>query len=292
VKKINLVFVCLFLIIASLLSGCTQMDKIQVKVGLKNNDFEYMKQNKVKKIVIQSTRDSGYKFILTNPVAISEIYDILSSARSVDAKSSLKPDYIFDIYENDKVVHEFNYIVGLDKNDGGNLYSNDKNYIVTNRIDTEILNQFNDDRTPKDFSQIYYTFISECIDKYRDSTKSNKSIGIDINDDSEALKFIFSSDLDDFEKSLPSNVSVLNNSNDPCDVKETVTTEGYKYGDYTYYDVTKKNKPIQYKNSYIYKSMVVFHDNATSEDKTYYVVGINEDDYWNIYISETKSKDF
>jgi hypothetical protein len=268
------------------------MDKIQVKVGLKNNDFEYMKQNKVKKIVIQSTRDSGYKFILTNPVAISEIYDILSSARSVDTKSSLKPDYIFDIYENDKVVHEFNYIVGLDKNDGGNLYSNDKNYIVTNRIDTEILNQFNDDRTPKDFSQIYYTFISECIDKYRDSTKSNKSIGIDINDDSEALKFIFSSDLDDFEKSLPSNVSVLNNSNDPCDVKETVTTEGYKYGDYTYYDVTKKNKPIQYKNSYIYKSMVVFHDNATSEDKTYYVVGINEDDYWNIYISETKSKDF
>jgi hypothetical protein len=289
VKRINLVLVCLFLIIVTILSGCNQIDKAQVKLGLKNNDFEYMKQNKVKKVVIQSTRDSGYKFTLNNSVAISEIYDILSSAKPVDTRSSLKPDYVFDLYENDKVVHEFNYIVGLDKNDGGNLYSKDKNYIVTNRIDNEILNQFNDDRTPKDFNKIYYTFISQCIDKYRASTKNNKSIGIDINDDLDALKYVFSSDLDDFQKSLPSNVKILDKSDDPCDVKETITTEGYKRGNFTY---TISNVKNSYKNAYIYKSMVVFDDNTTKEEKKYYVVGINEGSGWNIYISDTKSSDF
>ncbi|WP_051624145.1 hypothetical protein [Clostridium akagii] len=285
-KKINLVFVCLILVIASLLSGCTQISGLQVKLGLKNNDFEYMKQKQIKKIVIQNTRDKGYKFILTNPVAISDIYDILSGAKVVDSKSSFKPDYVFDIYENDKIVHEFSYVVGLDKNDGGNLYSKNKNYIVTNRIDSEILNQFNDVRTPKDFNKVYYPSISECIDKYRASVKNNKSIGIDINSDLSVAKYIFSSDLDDFEKTLPSNVSVLNSADDPCDVKETVTTEGYKEGTFKY----ESSKP--YTNSYIFKSMIVFEDNATKEEKKYYVVGINSNDYWKITISETKSADF
>ena len=285
-KKINLVFVCLILVIASLLSGCTQISGLQVKLGLKNNDFEYMKQKQIKKIVIQNTRDKGYKFILTNPVAISDIYDILSGAKVVDSKSSFKPDYVFDIYENDKIVHEFSYVVGLDKNDGGNLYSKNKNYIVTNRIDSEILNQFNDVRTPKDFNKVYYPSISECIDKYRASVKNNKSIGIDINSDLSVAKYIFSSDLDDFEKTLPSNVSVLNSADDPCDVKETVTTEGYKEGTFKY----ESSEP--YTNSYIFKSMIIFEDKATKEEKKYYVVGINSNDYWKITISETKSADF
>lgn len=284
-KKINFVFICLILVIGSFLSGCAQISDVQVKLGLKNNDFEYMKQRVIKKVVIQNNRDKGYKFVLTNPVAISEIYDILSGAKPVDTKSSLEPDYVFDIYENDKVVHQFNYIVGLDKNDGGNLYSKDKNYIITNRIDNEILNEFNDVRTPKDFSKIYYPSISECIDKYKASTKNDKSIGLDINSDFDVAKYIFSSDLDDFEKTLPSNVSVLKNISDPCDVKATITTEGYKRGDFQY-------NGKQYTNSYIYKSLVVFYDNTTKEEKKYYVVGINSEVYWNIIINQNKSADF
>lgn len=284
-KKINLIFVCLILVIASLLSGCTQISSVQVKLGLKNKDFEYMKQKVIKKVVIQNTRDKGYKFILTNPVAISEIYDILSGAKPVDTKSSLQPDYLFQIYENDKIVHEFSYIVGLDKNDGGNLYSKSKNYIVANRIDSEILNQFNDVRTPKDFNKVYYPAIIQCIDKYQASEKNNKSIGIDISSDLDVAKYVFSSDLDDFKKELPSNVSILKKPDSPCGIKETITTEGYKEGSFKYNNNS-------YTSSYIYKAMVVFEDSTTKEDKTYYVVGINSKDYWDITISETKSADF
>ncbi len=192
---------------------------------------------------------------------------------------------MFQIYENDKIVHEFSYIVGLDKNDGGNLYSKNKNYIVANRIDSEILNQFNDVRTPKDFNKIYYPAISECIDKYRSSTKNNKSIGIDISSDLQIAKYVFSSDLDDFKKTFSSKVSLLKKPDDPCGVKETITTEGYKEGSFKYNNVA-------YTSSYIYKSMIVFEDSTTKEQKKYYVVGINSNDYWDITISETKSSEF
>lgn len=283
-KKNNLIIICLFLIVSVMFSGCTKLNTIQVKLGLKNNDFDYMKNGKVNEIVIQNKRDSGYKFIVTNATAISEIYDILSSAKIADTKSSLNPDYTIYIYENDNSVKKFNYVVGIDKKDGGNFYSNSKNYITTNRLDTQILSQFNDERTPKDFNKIYYTLISECIDKYR-ASGNNKAIGIDINDDVTVQKYIFSSELDDFEKSLPSNVTVLNNPNDPCDVKETVTTEGFKRGAFKYGGQS-------YTDSYIYKAIVDFYDNSTKSDKKYYVVGINQNDYWNISVSETKSSDF
>lgn len=286
-KRKSLVIAFIFVIIAGLFSGCSQVDTLKVKLGLKNNDFEYIKQGRVKTVVIQNSRDKGYKFVVTNPVAISQLYDILSDAKPVDSKTSLDPDYIFSLYEDSNKVHEFDYVVGLDKKDGGNLYSKDKYYIVPNRIDNDILNNFQDLRTPKDFNKLYYTFISECIDKYRSDTKdSNKSIGININDDVDVAKYIFSYDLDDFQKSLPSNVKLLKTSNDPCDVKETVITYGYKSAGYK--DEYKYNG-TDYDS--IYKSTVTFYDNNTKDTKVYYMIARYKNG-WNITISDKKSSDF
>ncbi|WP_287824146.1 hypothetical protein [Clostridium sp.] len=283
-KKRRLVLVFVFLLIASLFTGCSQVDSIKVKLGLKNKDFEYIKQGRVKKVVIQNSRDRGYKFVVTNPVAISELYDILSDAKSVDSKSSLDPDYIFSLYEDSNKVHEFDYVVGLDKKDGGNLYSKDKYYIVPSRIDNDILSNFTDLRTPKDFNKLYYTFISQCIDKYREDTKnSNKSIGVNVNDDVDVAKYIFSYDLDDFQKSLPSSVKLIKNGNDTsCDVNETVITTGYKAGQYKYNNNTYDS---------IYKSTVTFYDNKTKDSKIYYMIARYKNG-WYITISDKKSSDF
>lgn len=287
VKKRTLLLIGIFVIIASLLSSCNQIDSAKVKLGLKNKDFEYIKQGKVKEVVIQNSRDSGYKFIVTNPVAISELYDILSDAKPVNSKTSLDPDYVFSIKDDSNKVYQFDYVVGLDKKDGGNLYSKDKYYIVPNRIDNDILNNFQELRTPKDFNKLYYTFINQCIDKYRADTKNNnKSIGVNINDDVEVAKYIFSSDLDDFQKSLPSNVKLLKNSNDACDVKETITTTGYKAAGYP--DEYKYNN-VSYDS--IYKSIVQFYDNSTKDTKEYYVIARYKNG-WNINISDKKSSDF
>lgn len=287
-KKKSLVLVFIFIVIAGLLSSCSQVDSLKVKLGLKNKDFEYIKQGKVKKVVIQNSRDSGYKFVVTNPVAISQLYDILSDAKPVNSKTSLEPDYIFSLYEDsNKVYQQFDYVVGLDKKDGGNLYSKDKYYIVPNRIDNDILSNFQELRTPKDFNKLYYTFINQCIDKYRADTKNNnKSIGVNINDDVEVAKYIFSSDLDDFQKSLPSNVKLLKKSNDPCDIKETVITNGYKLAGYK--DQYKYNG-VDYDS--IYKSTVTFYDNSTKDTKVYYMIARYKNG-WNITISDKKSSDF
>ncbi len=279
----NIYLICIIILIPILFSSCSQIDTLEVKVGLKNSDFDYMKQGKVSEIDIQNERDNGYKFIITNEKAILDVYNILSDAKPATTKSNLKPDYEFDIYiKGQKDPLKFKYIVGLDSKAGGNLYSNDKCYYVPNRIDTDIIKNFDDTRTPKDFSKLYYTFIEQCITKYRNDTKaSNKEIGIDMYDDLDVQKYIFSADLADFENSLPSNCKVLESENDTAPITETVTTDGYKFGSFSY-----KGKSL---TGYLYKSTVVFYDNDTKEQKKYSIVGTytSNDDSWNIDISST-----
>lgn len=281
-RKSKLAVICICMAIMVFFSGCSQIDTVKVKLGLKNNDFEYIKQGKVKQIVIQNTRDSSYKFVVTSSSAISEMYDILSDAKPVATKSPLDPDYTFILYENAKVVHKFNYIVGLDSKENGNLYSDDKCYIVPSRIDSGILKNFSGQRTPKDFNKLYYNFIIQCMNKYKKDTKSgNKSFIVDLNDDVDVAKYIFSTDLAQFEQDLPSNAKYMKKQSDTADITETVVTTGYKYGSFKY-------KSSKSNTGYIYRATVTFEDNSTKEDKKYYIVGtyLNEDDGWNIDISD------
>lgn len=283
-KNKKVLLCCILVLIMTFFSGCSQIDTVKVKLGLKNNDFEYIKQGKVKKIVIQNTRDAGYKFVVSNPTAIKELYDILSDAKPVANKSALQPDYVFSLYEDEKNVHQFNYIVGLDAKEGGNLYSKDKCYIVPSRIDDNILKNFNGVRTPKDFNKLYYNYIIQCINKYRTDFKaSGKSIIVNLNDDVDVQKYIFSTDLDQFEKDLPDNVKLLQNLSDTADITETVVTDGYKFGNFKY-----NSSKTEY--GYIYRSTVTFEDNSTKETKKYYIVAtyLSDDTSWNIDINDTK----
>lgn len=283
-KKKKVLVCCILILIVAFFSGCSKVDVLKVKLGLKNNDFEYIKQGKVKKIVIQNKRDSGYQFVVTSPTAIKELYDILSDAKPVANKSTLQPDYVFSLYENEKVVHEFNYIVGLDSKEAGNLYSSTQCYIVPSRIDSNILKNFNSVRTPKDFNKLYYNFIIQCINKYRvDAKVSNKSIIVNLNDDVDVQKYIFSTDLYEFQKDLPANAKLLQNSTDTADIKESVVTDGYKFGNFKY-----NSSKTEY--GYIYRSTVTFEDNSTKETKKYYVVGtyLSDDSGWNIDINDKK----
>ncbi|ETJ34117.1 Conserved lipoprotein, partial [human gut metagenome] len=51
---------------------------VAVKLNFRNEKFDYIKQNKVDKIIIQNVRDSGFRFIVNDPQAINDIYKILS----------------------------------------------------------------------------------------------------------------------------------------------------------------------------------------------------------------------
>lgn len=257
------------------LTGCSGIDGLRVKLGLKNNDFEYIKQNKIKKIVIQSTRDPGFRFVVTDQNAISELYYILSAARQVDQKSNLDADYIFELDEGQGTVHKFKYVAGLDRSESGNLYSSDKIYVVSKRIDNDIINNFWDIRKPKNFQDVYYNSILDAIDKYFNDKDKTAVIGVNLKDDVDIAKFLLSTDLEDFKDNLNGrykHIELVGDNKDKYDMLVTVKTQGYK--------------------STMYKSIITFWDKEKQTEVKYYVNDKHQNGSWDIEISETKPNDF
>ena len=87
---------CLSFILMLNFTGCTTLTKIEKKLGLRNDYFEFLNSDNVEEISIQSTRDLGFKFIVTEPGAINDMYVLLSRAKVSENKSTLQPDYIFE----------------------------------------------------------------------------------------------------------------------------------------------------------------------------------------------------
>jgi hypothetical protein len=279
-KKTLLLLLALF--ITSIFSGCSKIDDIKVKLGLRNNDFEYIKQNKISKIIIQNTRDKGFRFVVSDKKAISDLYDILSTAKAANEKSTLAPDYTFEMYEGSKVVHKFNYIAGLDKKDAGNFYNDTNTYIVSKRIDNDIIKSFWNIRSPKDFQKIYYESILQSVSKYIKDTKTDKKVGINLNEDIDVAKFILSTDLEDFRSKLGDKVpnADIVQENKEYDIVCTVKTQGYR----SYYEKGDYR--------YVYKAIVTFWDKGERTEKKYYILDDYLDTGWDIKISEEKPEKF
>lgn len=271
--NIKKLFLLAVVTICMLSTGCKKIDDMKVKAGIKNTDFENIKQGKIQKIIIQSTRDQGFRFVVVDKKAISDLYDILSTAKSSTQKSSLEPDYVFEMIEGNNKVHKFSYVAGLDKMDSGNLYSDDKIYIVSKRIDNDIIKSFWTIRKPKDFKEVYYGSIMETLNQYLKD--KNKSIGISLKDDVDSAKFILSTDLEDFKGDLKDkfkNVSIADKDKENYDVWMTIKTQGYK--------------------STLYKATVLFWDKTEKSEKKYYVYNKYESGRWNVKISTEKPDGF
>lgn len=267
-------FLITFMAVCIFFTGCTRLDDIKVKTGLKNTDFEYIKQGKIQKIVIQSTRDQGFRFIVTDKKQIDDLYDILSTAKTAPQKSSLEPDYVFEIIEGNNKIHKFNYVAGLDKRDAGNLYSDDKIYIVSKRIDNDMIKNFWT-VSPKNFKEVYYGSIIDTLNQYLKDKDKNKNVGVSFKDDVYAAKFILSTDLEDFKGQLKdkfNNVSVADKDKENYDVWITVKTQGYRLT--------------------LYKATVTFWNKEEKSEKKYYIYGQYETGRWDIKISTEKPSKF
>ncbi len=274
-KNNKFMIIIMVLLFCFITSGCNKIDEMKVKAGLKNNDFEYIKQGKIETIVIQSTRDQGFRFTVTDKNVINEIYDVLSTAKTASKKSSLEPDYIFEMKEGNNKIHKFSYVTGLDKKDSGNFYSDDKTYIVSNRIDNNIISNYWNIRKPKNFKDVYYKSITSVLGQYLKDDNKNKSVGINLKDDVDSAKFILSTDLEDFNNDLSSkfkNVTVANKDKENYDIWLTIKTEGYK--------------------STMYKATVVIWDKNAKTEKKYYIDDNYKTGGWDLKITDTKPDKF
>jgi hypothetical protein len=251
-----------------MLSGCTFINDLEVKMNVKNEQFEYIKQNRVDKIVIQNVRDSGFRFVVTDPKAIDDIYKLLSAGSEVSKKSSLDPDYIFDICIGDE-VKKYQYVVGANEHDTGNFYNEDKAFSVSKNLENTIMQNLSVIRKPRDFQYIYYQSILKVIESKKDILSNDNKVGIDIGGDTDCLKYIFSVDLEDFKKNLKKvlpNVDIVNNNYENFDTVIKVKNRGY--------------------NSTVFKTLITVDNKKDKSFESYYILAEYNYKDWDIKVSE------
>lgn len=258
-----------FLLISILsFSGCTVVENIEKKFGLKNEYFEYLNSSDVEQISIQSIRDNGFKFIVTEDSAIKEMYNLLSKAKVSENKSNLDADYKFEFNLGDE-VKEFYYVVGTYE---GNFYNDNSIFSVSKRLDEGIIKNLSFIRKPRDFEYIYYESILEILQILSENNNvNNYSVGVNIKGDVDCLKYVFSKDLNTFvenAKQILNNVSLIDNNEADFDVVVTVKNRGY--------------------DSTNFKTLITINNKKENTEKKYYVVAVNEFKEWNIEILESK----
>lgn len=263
----------LIIIITTLLSGCSLIDKGMIKLNLKNNDFEYIKESKVDKIIIQSTRDSGFKFVISDSNAINDIYDILSKGKVKDEKTSLDADYNLEVYMGEE-VKTYKYVVSVDERGVGNFYDDNTSYLIPKDLDDTIQQNLSTIRKPRDFESIYYDSILEVLNKKKDElTSSENKVGVNISGDVDCLKYMFSVDIKGFEKNLDKTIpgtKLVNNDMTNFDTIITVKNRGY--------------------SSKVFKTSITVDNKKDKSYETYYVQGSYEDKSWKITVSEPNEK--
>lgn len=272
-KKYRFTLVSVFIFICMSLTGCGLIDTALVKVGFKNTDFDYLLQNKVDKIIIQSSRDAGFRFIVNDQSAIQNIYKILSKGNIKDEKTSLDPDYVFEIHMGDE-VKSYNYVVSVDERGVGNFYDENNSYLVSKSLDDSITQNLSFIRKPREFEDIYYNSILQVLELKKDElSKGDNKVGIDITGDVDCLKYMFSVDLKKFEKNLDKVVAgtkLINNNSEEFDTVITVKNKGYS---------SKK-----------FRTVITVDNKKDKVYETYYVVGNYEYKSWDIYIGNPGEK--
>ncbi|MDR5586488.1 MULTISPECIES: hypothetical protein [Clostridium] len=266
-KKIFILLLTL-ITITSILVGCSTYDKLAITLGIKNNNFEYVNQSKVDKIVIQSARDTGFRFIITEPNAINDMYKLLSNGKKVSERSSLDADYYFEICMGDE-VKKYDYIVGADERGKGNFFNDEECFSISNRLDDTIIQNLSFVRKPRNFEYVYYQTILAVLESEKSKIDASNKVGIDISGDIDCLKYILSTDLKQFEKNIdkviPNAKLVKNNSNE-FDTIIKVKNRGY--------------------NSTIFKTMITVDNKKDKVFNTYYISAEYNFRNWDIDIGE------
>lgn len=256
-KTIKYLITTLMVILSINLSSCG-------KSGFKNKNNYFDNVGQVDQISIQSIRDKSFKFLVTDEKSIVNMYELLSKAKVSEVKSDLQPDYIFEIKMGDE-VKQYNYVVGAYE---GNFYNDEASFTVSKRLDEGILQNLSIIRKPRDFEYIYYEPILDIIDKLSKTVDfKDRNVGIDIKDDVDCLKYIFSTDLENFlqkaRKKAP-NIEVIDNNAKDFDIIIRIKNRGHSTTEY--------------------KSNITVEDKKENTEYYYYVVGENQYKEWNINI--------
>ena len=256
-----------------LLAGCTSIDSLKVKYGFKNLDFEFLNDENLSTIIIQSTRDKGFRFVVTDKNTIKELYASLSSAKASEVRTDFDSDYIFEFQFLDGETVYYNYVAGVSDLGKGNFYSEESSYIVADRIDNNLIRNLYTLRKPKFFEDIYYNSILDLV-KIVKEEYADQQIGVKFYDDVDILRYQLSTDIEKFRANALSEGAVLLSTGEKSDVVLEVKTQGY--------------------TTIVYKAIVTLKVDSEYINKKYYIFAKYDNDIkgWETLITDTKPEGF
>lgn len=261
----------LILILVVSLSGCQSL----LDLTYQNEDFKWVSPENLAKIVVQSTRDIGFRFVVTDVDTITELRESLAGAMPVEEINTLEPDYIFEFTTYDNEVLKYYYTAGVEgQNSGGNFYteeSAEKIYLVLHRIDNNLIKNLFALRKPQDFYRGYYGSILEAVSQVRAAQPDGK-LGVMINEDKEMLKFQMSYEILDFNLALNALGAYPVWSDRETELVMNVRTRGYKTN--------------------LYKAVAEVKDTRTKKTQRWYIVSEFKDDVWTTQVSEEAPEGF
>ena len=269
----SLIKLAFILMVMLAFTGCGKIEELKIEYGYKNTDFEFLMNEDLKTIIIQSTRDKGFRFVVRDQSTINELYESLSTAKVMDEVISYNSDYIFEFHNLDGDVYYYEYVAGVSEGEKANFYSEDKSYLVTDRIDNNLIRNLYSIRKPKYFEDIYYDSLVDLVKMIKDEY-ADMSIGIKVYEDLPVLKYQLSKDLEDFKAKLKDEGAVLLEEGDTVDLVLDVKTSGF--------------------TTITYKAEVNLIDSANYSEKKYYIFGTYANDVtkWETIIGPDEPKGF
>ncbi len=261
------------LLIVLTFTGCSRVEALKIKYGYKNTDFEFLKNEDMKTIIIQSTRDKGFRFVVRDQATILELYESLSTAKVVEEVIAYDADYVFEFHNLDGDIYYYEYVAGVSEEQKANFYNADKSYLVTDRIDNNLIRNLYSIRKPKYFEDIYYGSLVELVRMVK-AEYGNQTIGVKVHEDLPILKYQLSKDLEKFKLDLEDVGAILLQEGDTADLILDVGTRGF--------------------TTITYKAVVNVIDSANYTEKEYYIFGTYANDVtkWDTLIGVEKPKGF
>lgn len=123
-------------------------------------------------------------------------------------------------------------------------------------------------RKPRDFEYVYYQSILKVINNKKDSISSGK-VGVDISNDTDCLKYMFSIDLQEFKKNLNKilpNVDLVKNNSEQFDTVIKVKNRGF--------------------NTTTFKTLITVENKSDKSLENYYISAEYNYKDWDITVSE------
>ncbi len=261
------------LILLFIVTGCGRVEALKIKYGYKNTDFEFLKSEDLRTIIIQSTRDKGFRFVVRDQATILELYESLSTAKVLDVVTSYDSDYIFEFHDLDGDIFYYEYVAGVSEEEKANFFSSEKSYLVTDRIDNNLIRNLYSIRKPKFFEDIYYGSLVELVSLVKEDYVG-MSVGVRVYEDLPILKYQLSKDLETFKENLKDVGAVLLQEGETADLILDVKTKGF--------------------TTITYKAVVNLKESTNFVEKEYYIFGTYANDVtkWDTLMGVEMPKDF